>query len=127
MKPPARIEVTWCDAHQLREEAELTAADAIERAHGPLVTTTAGYLIQSDAVGVTLGGEWQLNGNGETEEITFRHVCFIPRGMVTKEKVAGRRDSKVIPKSPRKRRSPEKHDSAAAGATEPTPKIPPAE
>lgn len=81
MRAPPLIRVTWLDAHQLREEAELTHADAVERAHGPLRTTTVGYRLKSDAVGVTLASEIQ----DQAEEPTYRGITFIPRGMVVRE------------------------------------------
>ena len=93
MRVPPSVTVVWLDAHQLRGEEELTLDEAIAEAHGPLKTTTVGHLLRSDSVGITLATDVQ----NQEDELSFRGVIFIPRGMVVRESTAGRPRKKKAP------------------------------
>lgn len=83
--PFPAVRVTWLDALQLREETELSADEAITRAHSPLITTTIGYLIRRDPVGITLAAERQVQPDGPT----FRGITFIPAAMISRVRGGG--------------------------------------
>lgn len=67
--------VSWGDAHSTEDEVKET-----EIKHEPWTIKTYGWVLRSDAVGVTLAGEWVDGG-------TWRARTFIPRAMVIEEQV----------------------------------------
>lgn len=82
MTAPERrlVVLEWLDAHTLGQE-EVPAEDAVAQVHRGYRTTTAGFLVRSDAVGVTLTTDVQTDEDG----VSFRHLHFVPRGMIVSE------------------------------------------
>ncbi len=80
--------VVWDDAHSTSVLFEPHEAE-----HKPYRFTSLGFLIRSDAVGVSLAGEIGEDGR-------FRDHTFIPRAMVREEWIIGPL------RRPRRRRDP---------------------
>lgn len=76
------VTITWLDAHTTANEE--ISADDIEGIHAPLPTESTGYLVRTDAVGVTCASDIQTQDDGT---LVYRGVSFVPRGMITSEKV----------------------------------------
>lgn len=78
------VVLVWHDAHRILEgetdPEEVLSEDS--DIHASLVTTTIGYLIRSDAKGVTMAAEVQ---DQPENTYTYRHVSFVPRGMIVQE------------------------------------------
>lgn len=72
---PAPVVVTWNDAWSC---AEAYTASDVAAEHRPQVTRSAGFLVRSDRVGVSIAGCVDMR-DGET---FYDRVLFIPRGMV---------------------------------------------
>lgn len=72
---PPIIAVTWDDAHGSRETFTAEEID-----HRPIRFASVGWLLRSDAVGVSIAGERAGDGS-------YRDHTFIPRGMVVSEMV----------------------------------------
>lgn len=77
--------VRWRDAHY--EPGEDIHSEAL-KIHKPAIYWTAGILIQSDAIGVTIGQDLGLPLNPEGER-TYRTRTFIPRELIEEEFDAG--------------------------------------
>lgn len=73
--------VVWNDAHATLDELN---EQEIRKNHRPNVIHTSGYVVLSDAEGVSIAGEW-LPANAGEEYETFRSITFIPRAMVVNE------------------------------------------
>lgn len=73
--------VVWNDAHSTLEE--LNEQD-IQKGHKPNVIHTSGYLVVSDADGISIAGEWLPANKSDTYE-TYRNITFIPRPLVISE------------------------------------------
>ena len=90
-RPLARL--VWNDAHMSMDE--FTMEDVQRDMHRPEQVVTYGLLVQDDAMGVTLAME-----EGVTDG-KFRHLTFVPRGMVVELVV-------LSVSKPRARKSPAK-------------------
>lgn len=73
--------VEWLDAHTLGQE-EVPAEDAVASVHHGYLTKSCGFLVKSDAEGVTLTTDVQV----DEDKTTYRHLHFIPRGMIRVER-----------------------------------------
>lgn len=73
--------VRWRDAHY--ESSEDIRSEAL-KIHKPAIYWTAGILIQSDAVGVTIAQDLGMSLSPEGE-CTYRTRTFIPRELVEEE------------------------------------------
>lgn len=85
------VAVLWNDAWCERAEASLE--DQI-KAHKPYPFLTVGYLIKSDAEGVSMAQE--VGGDA-----AFRYRTFIPRGMILDEWII---KGEVFPRLPRQKK-----------------------
>ena len=85
MKPHRLVVVKWRDAHGTREENNY---DLTLKAHKPAIYYTAGVLVHSDDVGVTVSQDLGVP-LGDDEEVSYRQRSFIPRGMVDEERIVG--------------------------------------
>jgi hypothetical protein len=70
----------WLDAHATLDEL---SADDVRGGHRPHPIHTFGYIVISDAEGVSIAGEWLPANNGG--EDTYRSITFVPRAMVVSE------------------------------------------
>lgn len=73
--------VRWRDAHGIKHESN---RDETLKAHRPAVYVSAGILVQSDPVGVTITQDLGLP-LGDDEELSYRTRTFIPRELVVDE------------------------------------------
>lgn len=73
--------VLWRDAHGIKHESN---RDETLRAHKAALYISAGILVQSDAVGVTLTQDMGLP-LADDEELTYRTRTFILRELVVDE------------------------------------------
>lgn len=74
------VAVVWDDAFALSEQ---TTMEEIESSyHKAQRFTTFGLLLKESEAGITLAGEIESNGQ-------FRHVSFIPRGMIVEMVLLG--------------------------------------
>ena len=85
--------VCWRDAHGNQNENN---REEVLKAHKPLIYWSAGILVQSDTVGVTIAQDLSKD-----DEPTYRTRTFIPRELVDAEFDAG-----ILM---RKRRKPKVH------------------
>ncbi len=78
MKHPGKAYacVQWGDAHGAGDEV---AEKDIK--HAPEIYQTYGWILKSDADGVSLGADWNVVSN------TWRDRNFIPRAMVIEEQI----------------------------------------
>lgn len=89
MPKPSLAAVTWMDAHGSSEMFDEKDVD-----HKPYQFTSVGFLVRTDAIGVSLAGEIGEDGK-------FRDHVFIPRLMVVKEWLIGPlRHPRKPPKDP---------------------------
>ncbi len=77
--------VRWRDAHGIKHESN---RDETLRAHRPAIYWSAGILVQTDAVGVTISQDLGVP-LGTDEELTYRSRTFIPRELIEQEFDAG--------------------------------------
>ena len=66
--------VAWDDAVGYSDDIEESDVP-----HAPLRYQTYGWILRSDAAGVTIASEWRPDGK-------YRDRSFIPRGMVVEER-----------------------------------------
>jgi hypothetical protein len=78
--------VEWLDAHSPSATLDVTE-DALEGVHGPLTILTVGWVLRSDAVGVTIGSEACIDTD-QTQ--SYRSTTFVPRALVVAERPLGR-------------------------------------
>jgi len=70
--------VIWGDAHQTLDQKTM---DEVRARHRPDPIHTQGHILIDDETGISIAGEDMPPTNGDNEE-SFRHLTFIPRGMV---------------------------------------------
>lgn len=87
--------VEWADAHSPGDTADVDPAN-LGSIHAPYVIRTVGWILRSDAVGVTVGSEQCLLSDGTG--LTYRTVTFVPAGMI--------RDVLPLPAQKRRRQPP---------------------
>lgn len=86
MKDPHRLHIVrWRDAHGIKNENN---RDDTLKSHRPAIYWSAGILVQSDAVGVTIAQDLGVPLASD-EELTYRTRTFIPRELVEEEFDAG--------------------------------------
>jgi hypothetical protein len=78
--------VQWRDAHGISSENN---RDDTLKAHRPTIYWSAGILVQSDTVGVTITQDLGVP-EASGEELTYRTRTFIPRELVVAEFDAGK-------------------------------------
>lgn len=95
MTPKHRLHVVcWRDAHGIKTENN---REETLRSHRPALYWSAGILVKSDEIGVTIAQDMGMPLD-DTEELTYRTRTFIPRELVESECDAGaliRRPRKV--------------------------------
>lgn len=79
------VVVQWRDAHGIKGEDNL---DTVLKAHKPAIYYSAGVLVHSDTVGVTIAQDLGVP-LADDEETTYRTRTFIPRELVIEERVVG--------------------------------------
>lgn len=77
--------VRWRDAHGIKNENNVE--DTL-KAHRPAIYWSAGVLVKSDSIGVTISQDLGIP-LGADEELTYRTRTFIPRELVEEEFDAG--------------------------------------
>lgn len=77
--------VKWRDAHGIKHESNV---EETLKAHRPAIYWSAGILVCSDAVGVTITQDMGIPLAAD-EELTYRTRTFIPRELVEEEFDAG--------------------------------------
>ncbi len=81
MKDPHRLSlVRWRDAHSIANE---DSREETLKSHRPVIYWTAGVLVQSDAMGITIAQD--LGMADATDYLTYRTRTFIPRELVEEE------------------------------------------
>lgn len=76
-----RVTVVWGDAHSCAPNEPLELRD-VGRHHRPMRTTTTGWLLRRDIVGVSLANERQEDPT--TRAIVYRGHTFVPAGMIVR-------------------------------------------
>jgi hypothetical protein len=93
VKRPPIVYVLWLDAHGAGPTEDFSPSDVAAQ-HRGWPTHTVGFLLRSDADGVTVCIDVQ-EPDEKGGEPTYRGRHFVPRGMVVRETLLGGRPRKA--------------------------------
>jgi hypothetical protein len=92
MKRPPVVYVLWLDAHGLGASEDVSPDEVSSRLHRGWPTHTVGFLLRSDDKGVSIATDVQEpNDDDEVPKPNYRGTHFIPRVMIQREQVLGRK------------------------------------